>query len=95
MKSSRTLHYVLFILFTSLAAICHAQIQGISPLWTTEELRSANTTGEASSYMQSSERDIITVLNLARMYPKRFINLELDIDEKDYDYQNKLSLINI
>ena len=89
-----TFHYtILWGLFMFLASISYGQIEGISPLWTQEELRNANTTKEARNYMHSSERDIITVLNLARLYPKRFVALELTITEEDYDYEYKRSLI--
>ena len=77
-----------------LVSISQGQIEGISPLWTQEELRTANTTKEARTYMHSSERDIITVLNLARLYPQRFVELELTIEKEDYDYEYKRSLIN-
>ena len=94
MKSTRSLYSALFTALIFLVSICQGQIEGISPLWTQEELRSANTTREARTYMHSSERDIITVLNLARMYPQRFVELELTIDKDDYDYEYKRSLIN-
>lgn len=94
MKSTRSLYSALFTALIFLVSICQGQIEGISPLWTQEELRSANTTKEARTYMHSSERDIITVLNLARMYPKRFVELELTIEKEDYDYEYKRSLIN-
>ena len=94
MKTRRSLYSALFTVLMFLVSISQAQIEGISPLWTQEELRTANTTREARTYMHSSERDIITVLNLARMYPQRFVELELTIDKDDYDYQYKKSLIN-
>ena len=34
------------------------------------------------------------VLNLARLYPQRFVKLELTIEKEDYDYEYKRSLIN-
>ena len=94
MKTRRSLYSALFTVLMFLVSISQAQIEGISPLWTQEELRTANTTREARTYMHSSERDIITVLNLARMYPQRFVELELTIDKDDYDYEYKRSLIN-
>ena len=93
MKSKTSLYFASFIFLMFLVSISRGQIEGISPLWTHEELRNANTTKEARSYMHSSERDIITVLNLARLYPKRFVALELTITEEDYDYEYKRSLI--
>ena len=75
-------------------SISKGQIEGLSPLWTQKELRNANTTNEARTYMHTSERAIITVLNLARLYPKRFVELELTIDKEDYNYEYKRSLIN-
>ena len=76
-----------------LVSICQGQIEGISSHWTQEELRSANTTKAARHYMHSSERDIITILNLATLYPKRFVELELTKDKDDYDYEYKQSLL--
>ncbi|MEC8033192.1 MAG: hypothetical protein VX119_07930 [Bacteroidota bacterium] len=94
MKTRRSLYSALFTVLMFLVSISQGQIEGISPLWTQEELRTANTTKEARTYMHSSERDIITVLNLARLYPQRFVELELTIEKEDYDYEYKRSLIN-
>ena len=93
MKSKSSLYSAWFTVLMSLVYISQGQIEGISPHWTQEELRTANTTKEARTYMHSSERDIITVLNLARLYPKRFVELELTITGEDYDYEYKSSLI--
>ena len=52
---------------------------GISQNWTSEELEKANTA--LNTYILSSEeKDVIKYINLARLYPEKFANLEV----KDY-----------
>jgi hypothetical protein len=52
---------------------------GISQNWTSEELEKANTA--VNTYILSSEeKDVIKYINLARLYPQKFADLEV----KDY-----------
>ncbi|MEC7267496.1 MAG: hypothetical protein VXV82_02650 [Bacteroidota bacterium] len=51
MKTRRSLYSALFTVLMFLVSISQGQIEGISPLWTQEELRTANTTKEARTYM--------------------------------------------
>jgi hypothetical protein len=48
----------------------------INSEWSKIELEKANTV-EGISYLNQIEKEAILVLNLARMYPRRFIELEL------------------
>lgn len=59
--------------------------------WTANELKAANTV-TASDSLGPIETEAVLVLNLARLYPKRFIKLELDSfmgTEKYGDYLKK------
>lgn len=87
-------HYqVLWLLSLVTASLAHGQIDGVSPHWSQVELRSANTTKAARHYMNSTERDIITILNLARLYPRRFVELELTKDQENHNNEYKRSLV--
>lgn len=44
--------------------------------WKPKEIRKANT-GQAFGYLTQDEKDIIMYVNLARMYPDKFLKLEL------------------
>ena len=44
--------------------------------WSTEQLQNANT-AKNISYLTNAERDAIMYINLARLYPKEFVQLEL------------------
>lgn len=44
--------------------------------WTAEELKTANTAIN-STFMDSTEREIVKYCNLARLYPKKFARLEV------------------
>lgn len=52
---------------------CYAQI---STNWTTQELSQANTVSSVN-YLNGVEKEVVIVLNLARLFPKRFVELEL------------------
>ncbi len=68
--------------------------------WTAEELDAANT-AQNSTFLDSTERDIILYCNLARMYPAKFSKLEvqnyigtLEQPEQYKNSSNKRSLMN-
>lgn len=57
----------------------HSQI---SHEWTKDELQHANTV-KTANYLNYTEKEVILVLNLARLYPKKFVEVELKkVDQK-------------
>ena len=56
--------------------------------WTSEELRSANTAGSCP-YLNQTEKDVILYNNLARMYPAKFVRVELN-GERESAYLSSL-----
>lgn len=56
----------------------YAQSQ-ISPEWKDKEIKNANTVADVS-YFNANEKEAVIVLNLARLYPKKFVQIEV----KDY-----------
>ena len=56
--------------------------------WTSEELRSANTAGSCP-YLNQTEKDVILYNNLARMYPAKFVRVELS-GERESAYLSSL-----
>lgn len=56
--------------------------------WTSEELRSANTAGSCP-YLNQTEKDVILYNNLARMYPAKFVRVELR-NERESGYLSSL-----
>jgi len=67
MKMTSLILVSIFSLFSSL----HTLAQDPSDSWTKEELRMANTAGDAS-YLTGEEKDIVIYMNLARMDGERF-----------------------
>jgi uncharacterized protein YkwD len=63
---------IYLILFTFLLVSAADPIQ-----WTDQELNSANTASDVS-YLDEIEKEAIQYLNLARMYPKKFLKIELN-----------------
>jgi len=77
-----------FFLFLS---VSYSSAQNTSA-WTKEELKMANTAGNAS-YLTGEEKDIVIYMNLARMDGERFFNTFLqdfidDYNEKMQQYSN-------
>ncbi len=83
MPYSKTL--LITLLLIALSPCLHAQTT-----WTPEQLQAANTADTVSG-LSSTEKDIIKYLNLVRLYPKEFVQIEL----KSYPAsdQNAKSLI--
>ncbi len=76
------LKYLLFLIILSgIGQISYSQI---NPSWSENELEQANTV-ENSSYLNEVEKEAVVLLNLARMFPKRFVVLELE----DYEGPKK------
>lgn len=65
-------------LLTKLAAVAQADNTRaqVSSAWTKREIDAANTAKDCP-YMNQLERDVMLYVNLARMYPKRFIEIEV------------------
>ena len=63
---------VLFYVWTS----CFPLMAQVSPQWTDSEIMRANT-GKDVTYLNDVEKEAILCLNLARLYPQKFIDLEL------------------
>lgn len=87
----------LFIVAIALTSLAFTQE---TAAWTPAELTSANT-AKNSTFLDSTERDIILYCNLARMYPAKFSKLEVQnyigTIEQPYQYHNssnKRSLMN-
>ena len=76
------------ILSVLLSAFCVSLYAGIDSRWTDEEIRSANTAATCP-FLSQVERDVILYNNLARMYPKKFVQVELK-DEPDNSYLRSL-----
>ena len=53
--------------------------------WTAEELSAANTASHAV-FMTSQERDVVKYVNLARLYPRKFIRVEVEGYELPSNY---------
>ena len=83
MKSLSTLVVSFFLLFIS--ASIKAQNAGA---WSREELKMANTAGNAS-YLTGEEKDIVIYMNLARMDGERFFNTFLQDFIDDYNDKMK------
>ncbi|MEW6467569.1 MAG: hypothetical protein AB1458_01520 [Bacteroidota bacterium] len=47
-----------------------------APTWTTDELKAANT-GLGSKYLEPEEKEALKYINLARLYPKKFVLVEV------------------
>ena len=81
--------FVLLMAFSVIAAGLRAQT------WTAQEIKAANTAASIQE-LTLEEKNVITYLNLARMYPKKFAQIEL----KEYSRNkvkndsNVISLIN-
>lgn len=58
--------------------LCIGCIQGnpIAPAWTEAELKAANTAKDVP-FLDSIERDVVLYINLARLYPKKFMEIEV------------------
>lgn len=57
--------------------------------WSEVELKTANTAVDVD-YMNDTEKEIIQYLNLARLYPKRYIELEVNISPGNDHYKTSL-----
>ena len=64
----------IIVVIILLAAIA-AQAQ-INSAWTTEEIKHANTAATCP-YMNQVEKDVVLYNNLARLFPKKFVRVEL------------------
>lgn len=60
-------------------SVLSAQTTSINPSWTIAELAAAHT-AKNITYMDDFEKEVILYLNLARLYPKKFMEVEV----KDY-----------
>ena len=72
-----------FTIYFSLAIVLFAfgftkQTQPVAAIWTAAELTAANT-GANSKFLKQIEKDALKYINLARLYPKRFVEVELKI----------------
>ena len=74
----------LFFLF-----YCLAFYQSNAANWTPEQIKTASTANEIS-YLTQPERDAIMYINLARLYPKQFVQIELLKYEAPKKYGNYL-----
>ncbi len=54
----------------------HLYCSQVSPKWTFDQINKANT-AKGIDYLNNTEKEAITILNLARLYPKKFIEYEL------------------
>ena len=55
----------------------------ISSQWAQEEIYNANTAAQCP-YLTEQEKQVILYINLARMYPKKFAQVEVDYTDNDY-----------
>ena len=73
MKKHQNKIFWAFILFW----ICHVtSFSQINSKWDTEEIKKANTVAETST-LNEVEKEAVILLNLARLFPKKFVQLEL------------------
>lgn len=66
---------ILIGILTGFSALLYAQTTTINPSWTTTELATAHTAKDVR-YMDDFEKEVILYINLARLYPKKFMELE-------------------
>ncbi len=72
MKNKNFKFYLMFFLF-----ICsYLSYSQISNSWSQIELNKANTVNNIS-YLNDTEKEAVIILNLARLYPKKFVQIEL------------------
>lgn len=77
------LRKIILLVFSCLAIVGYSnQRQSYSTEWTEEELRAANTVSSAT-YMTPLERDVMICINLARLYPRKFAQIEVAPFEMD------------
>ena len=65
-----------FILILLLINATTNYFSQISSEWKEKEIENANTV-EDISYLNEIEKEVVVVLNLARLYPKKFVQIEL------------------
>lgn len=71
------LRKLLLVVFSCVAIAGYADNrQTYSASWTEDEVRAANTVGSAT-YMSQLERDVMICINLARLYPRKFAQIEV------------------
>lgn len=76
----------LFILEIIIAAFIPQGEKELEPqkVWSNEQLEIANTAKDAD-YLSKEEKEVILYLNLARLYPKEYIQLELKKENFEYE----------
>lgn len=68
--------YILFFLISICCSLGYVHGQ-ISPEWSEEEIKNANTVKNIA-YLNAIEKEAVIVLNLARLYPKKFVRVEVE-----------------
>ena len=71
--SMRLTYLILFLIFPLLSTPASSKKNNQAESWTKEELRAANTAGDAK-YLNGEEKDMIIYMNLARMDGEKFFN---------------------